>query len=94
LDILAQQAAMLQDKISRDAADLQASLHSSAAHSALKGSTVSDWYAKRLFENEDAVRSAVDAWKHRTETNAGNLQDAMAELMDLRAQRFEKLMGY
>lgn len=84
LEILSNEAAMLQEKISRDASNLQSSLENSLSHSMSHQATLGDLYQAQMMENKDAVRKTIDAWKEHAERNAGNLQDALGKLMDLR----------
>lgn len=82
---------MLQEKINRDAWEIQESLGGKVDHSTGVMDTIGGYVQDKIAGREDLVRETFDSWKENVERNAGNLQDALGNIMDL---RYESCMKY
>jgi len=85
---------MLQDKLSTEATNLQTKMMDMASNEASKMSSVADFASNTMYENQNAMQATWDAWKEAAETNAGNLQDMLGQLMDYKEQLFEQKLQW
>lgn len=89
LEILSTEAALLQAKLSQDAWKLQGQAGDRLASAQKMGAAVMD----SIGTKQDNIRNALDRYRDRLETKAGNFQDLLAEVMDARAEKVMDKLG-
>lgn len=87
MELLQQEADALHLDLQNDlAAKMDLRTNKMDKHQAAMGVAM-DSMADRWASKSDTIQNAVDAWRDHKESSAGNLQDTLARLMEMKTER-------